>query len=66
MRGSADEMIEQLARHACCRRARTLAWVIFARALLVGVYLPRAVLLARAPGIFVLAFGDLARFVIGT
>jgi hypothetical protein len=42
------------------------AWVIFARALLVGVYLPRAVLLARAPGIFVLAFGDLARFVIGT
>jgi hypothetical protein len=43
-----------------------LASAIFARALLVGVYLPRAVLLPRAPGIFVLAFGDFARFVIVT
>ena len=66
MRGSADEMIEQLARHRVLSARADFAWVIFARALLVGVYLPRAVLLARAPGIFVLAFGDLARFVIGT
>jgi hypothetical protein len=40
--------------------------VVVVRALLVGVSLPRAVLVARAPGILVLAFGDLARFVIGT
>jgi hypothetical protein len=40
--------------------------VIFVRAILVGVPLLRAVLLTRAPGIFVLVFCDLARFVIGT
>jgi hypothetical protein len=40
--------------------------LVFVRALLACGYLPRAVLLTRARDVFALAFGDLARFVIGT